>query len=112
MDTTDILLAMTLLGNSRLPYSKLADKLNLSVNAVHRRVQALTESGIISAFTAKVSLLAVHAVHVMVFGQSEIRHLDEALKRLDAHDCHKGVSNIHVKKGSEYNNYKLRISTV
>ena len=87
MDTTDILLAMTLLGNSRLPYSELADKLNLSVNAVHRRVQALTESGIIGAFTAKVSLLAVHAVHVMVFGQSEIRHLDDALKRLGALDC-------------------------
>ncbi|MCW4046507.1 MAG: winged helix-turn-helix transcriptional regulator [Candidatus Bathyarchaeota archaeon] len=45
MDKTDIVLCQLLLSNSRLSYSELAETLNLSVTAVHKRIQDLTESG-------------------------------------------------------------------
>jgi DNA-binding Lrp family transcriptional regulator len=68
--------------NSRLSYRELADKLDLSVNAVHKRIQALTESGVIRTFTAKVSLFSLKALNVLVFGKSEAQSIDEARDNL------------------------------
>ena len=42
MDKTDIILTQLLLRNSRLPYRELAEKLDLSVNAVHKRIRELS----------------------------------------------------------------------
>lgn len=86
MDKTDIILTQLLLRNSRLPYREFADKLGLSVNAVHKRIQALTESGIIRTFTAKVSLSALKALHVLVFGSSEAHSVDETCEKLGKND--------------------------
>jgi DNA-binding Lrp family transcriptional regulator len=44
MDKTDMSLIMLLAANSRLSYAKLAEKLGLSVNAVHKRIQLLIET--------------------------------------------------------------------
>ena len=83
MDKTDIILIQLLLQNSRLPYRELAEKLDLSVNAVHKRIQKLRESGILRAFTAKINLSAFeHAVPVTVWGRSETRSVDETLEKL------------------------------
>jgi len=71
MDKTDIILTSFLLINSRTSYRELADKLGLSINAIHKRIQLLMESGIIRKFTAKVSLSALNAVTVVIFGNSE-----------------------------------------
>ena len=86
MDETDVVLSMLLLGNSRIPYRSLADKLGLSVNAVHKRIQRLMELGIIRTFTAKVSLSALKAFGVLVFGRSGVQSVDEACKKLGNHD--------------------------
>ena len=86
MDQTDVVLSMLLLANSRIPYRSLADKLGLSVNAVHRRIQTLVESGIIRTFTAKISLSAVKAFGVFVFGRSETKSVDEACEKVGNHD--------------------------
>jgi hypothetical protein len=43
MDKTDIVLCQLLLGNSRCSYRGLVDILNLSVTAVHKRIQDLIE---------------------------------------------------------------------
>ena len=82
MDETDVVLSQLLLINSRTSYRELADKLGLSVNAVHRRIQALIGSGVIRAFTAKVSLSALNGIHVMVFGRTEAKSIDEACRSL------------------------------
>lgn len=66
-----MMLSMLLLADSRLSYRDLADKLGLSVNAVHKRIQSLQESGIIRAFVAKVSLYALGGIALWVFGRSE-----------------------------------------
>jgi DNA-binding Lrp family transcriptional regulator len=86
LDKKDVILSQLLLANSRLPYRDLADKLGLSVNAAHKRIQALIESGIIRAFTAKISLSALKAFGVLIYGRSETQSIDEACQKLGQHD--------------------------
>jgi Lrp/AsnC family leucine-responsive transcriptional regulator len=85
MDKTDVVLSLMLLGNSRLSYRELADTLNLSVTAVHNRIQSLIEVGIIRKFTAKVSVLASNAIHILIFGNSETSSLHDLKSRLEKH---------------------------
>ena len=70
MDKTDMSLIMLLSANSKLSYAELAEKLNLSVNAIHKRIQLLIETGVIRKFTTKVSLFNVNAIVVFVSGTS------------------------------------------
>ena len=76
MDRTDITLCILLLGNSRAPYQELANKLGLSVNAVHKRIKALVDARIIRVFTARLSLLALEVVTVWIFGRSTANSSD------------------------------------
>ncbi len=85
MDTTDLSLIKTLLVDSRTPYRELAEKLDLSVNAVHKRIQSLMETGIISKFTTKVSLPAVGATSALIYGFSRGK-TDEVSARLGEDD--------------------------
>ncbi|MCJ7560280.1 winged helix-turn-helix transcriptional regulator [Candidatus Bathyarchaeota archaeon] len=85
MDKTDVILSLLLLANSRLSYRELADTLNLSVTAVHNRIQSLIEAGIIRKFTAKVSILASMAIHVLIFGTSETSSLHDLRAKLEKH---------------------------
>jgi len=71
MDETDLFLLKLLLYNSRFSYRELADKLGFSVNAVHKRIQALIDQGVIRSFTAKISIYALKAIPIMVSGRSE-----------------------------------------
>lgn len=85
MDKTDITLCQLLLMNSRLSYRELAHKLNLSVTAVHSRIQSMVELGVIRRFTAKVNLGALKAVHVLIFGASVINPLHDLNGELAKH---------------------------
>lgn len=84
MDRTDITLCLFLLANSRTPYHELAARLGLSINAVHKRIGAMVNQGIIRAFTTHPSLLSVRAVSVWVYGRSEAAHPGDAHIRLKA----------------------------
>ena len=88
MDAVDIILIKLLLMNSRTPYRELAEKLGLSVNAVHKRVNHLLEIGLIQAFTAKVSHLALDMDYVsaLVWGNTTSNAIDETMGRLGADD--------------------------
>jgi Lrp/AsnC family transcriptional regulator for asnA, asnC and gidA len=86
MDKTDIILTFLLLANSRLPYSDLAERLGLSVNAVHKRIQLLKETGVIRNFTAKISIAALGIVSILVFGSSETQFGEQVLQRLQEND--------------------------
>ncbi len=68
-------LIQLLLANSRCSYAELAEKLSLSVNAVHKRIRSLIEAGVIRKFTAKLSGLAVNFVPVFVSGTSQLSTL-------------------------------------
>lgn len=83
MDKTDIILTQLLLKNSRQSYRELAEHLKLSANAVHKRIQELSEIEVIHAFTARISLSAFEqAVSVYVWGSSESKSFDETTKIL------------------------------
>lgn len=86
MDAVDIVLIQQLLMNSRTPYRELAEKLGLSVNAVHKRVNHLMEIGVIKAFTARVGLMALEmdSVTVMAWGNTTSNAIDEITERLGA----------------------------
>ena len=78
-------LIMLLSANSRLSYAELAEKLNLSVNAIHKRIQLLIETGVIRKFTAKVSLLSANAIVVFISGTSQLGSFQELPVKLKAH---------------------------
>ncbi len=85
MDKLDVILSLSLLNNSRTSYRELAEDLGLSVNAVHKRIKSLIDSGIIRKFTAKISLPALQAVPVMIYGKSEADSLVNIHEELGKH---------------------------
>jgi len=86
MDNTDIALIKLLLANSRLSYAELAEKLNLSVNAAHKRIQLLIDSGVIRKFTAKIGPLAAPFINVFIWGTSQISSVQALSEKLSIHD--------------------------
>ena len=72
-----------LLTNSRLSYRELAEKLNLSVTAVHNRIQSLIEMGIIRKFNAKLTLFAKHGILVFIFGTSKTKSIRDLNPKLE-----------------------------
>ncbi|MDG6905611.1 MAG: AsnC family transcriptional regulator [Nitrososphaerota archaeon] len=86
MDETDIKICQLLLGNSRLPYDYMAGKLNLSINAVHKRVKGLVDVGTIRRFVAHPSLLAVNAINIWIFGRSRSTRILDLHLRLKNND--------------------------
>ena len=82
LDKTDIILSTLLLACSRISYRELAQKLDLSANAVHRRIQALIDLGIIRRFTTQVSVSALQAPMIFVYGKSEAESVNDLHKKL------------------------------
>ena len=77
-------LILLLSANSRLPYAQLAESLHLSVNAVHKRIQLLLETGVIRKFTAKISLYAAKALIVFISGVSTLPSVQDLPEKLKA----------------------------
>jgi DNA-binding Lrp family transcriptional regulator len=83
MDEIDITISMILMANSRMPYSDIADVLQMSVNSVHKRVKSLVEIGALQNFQAKLSFfLFPNMVNVLIFGQSPIKNKKNLINKL------------------------------
>jgi DNA-binding Lrp family transcriptional regulator len=82
MDEIDIRIIQELIANARVTYRELADRLDLSVNSVHKRVQRLVELGIIKEFTVHLTQAAQPHVHVRVCGTSATAQMDDTVARL------------------------------
>ena len=93
MDRTDVSLCLALMIDSRIPYHELAGKFGLSINAVHKRIAAMTKMGIIRTFTAHPSLVSLGVVSVWVYGRSEAEHPGDLHKVLSANDHTYWVAN-------------------
>jgi DNA-binding Lrp family transcriptional regulator len=93
MDRTDISLCLALMADSRTPYHELASKFDLSINAVHKRIAAMTKMGIIRTFTAHQSLVSLGAVSVWVYGRSEADYPGDLHKTLGTNDHTYWVAN-------------------
>lgn len=68
-----------------MPYRELAEKLNLSVTAVHNRIQALIDAGVIRKFTARPSILAQNAIHVLIIGATKADNIRVLTGKLQTH---------------------------
>ncbi len=91
MDESDRKLMLYLAEDPRMPYRELAEKLGVSVQAVHRRIQVLMKMGVLRSFTAGVSIRHLGAVPVMVFGRSNTPSLEETMKKLSKNDMTSSV---------------------
>ncbi|MGD6933621.1 MAG: winged helix-turn-helix transcriptional regulator [Candidatus Bathyarchaeia archaeon] len=85
MDKIDVVLCQTLLTKSRTSYRELADKLNLSVTAVHNRIQTLIDMGVIRRFAARPSVLVQNAFHTLIFGSTKADNIRNLIPKLNAH---------------------------
>jgi DNA-binding Lrp family transcriptional regulator len=93
VDRTDIDLCLFLMSNSRTPYHELASNLGLSINAVHKRIRAMIDAGIIRTFTARESLVSLKTISVWVFGRSEATHPSEIHMRMKNNESTYWVAN-------------------
>jgi len=85
LDKTDLLIIKELSINSRVPYRELADKMELSVTAVHKRIQALVAQGIIKKFITYPSPKIIPWIFISIEGRSEVNSLDTVIERLSKH---------------------------
>lgn len=83
MDEINFKLCLLLLDDSRMVYRELADKVGLSVNAVHGRIKELMIKQIIQGFQAHIGENALQgSIKILVHGESTQRDLDKILEGL------------------------------
>ena len=86
MDEIDLLILRKLLENSRLTYRELAEINNMSVSAIHKRIKKLEDDGIITAYIAQPSVVALKCIFVLIFGTSKAKSMDAVSKELGQHE--------------------------
>ncbi len=96
MDEVDIRLSKMLSENSRQPYRELAKKLDISLQAVHRRIQNLQHKEIIRGFCLAFSPNYIGYHPVSIFGKSESKVPSETIEKLGKDER---VSNVYVAGG-------------
>jgi len=82
MDDTDRKLLILISANPRIHFRELAKKLGISRQAVHHRMQVLTEIGVVKGMIAGISISYLDAVPVSIFGRSKTASIEETLNRL------------------------------
>jgi len=82
MDETDLAICRALIENSRMSYSELGKALSITPQAVHRRVQELTDRGVIKGTVARLSPRATGKMWVFMYGPSRRSPMDEIAEGL------------------------------
>lgn len=82
MDEIDARICGLLMANSRVPLRELAERLGLSLQAVHRRIQVMQGQGVIKGYPASLSLSYLNAVVVYIFGSAAAPDLGGAIAEL------------------------------
>lgn len=86
MDETDIRLCQMLFANSRTSVRELADRLNLSIQATHRRMQHLKEGGVIHRCISFLSVEYLRTGRVYTSGRTDIDDYREVRRLLSEND--------------------------
>ncbi len=97
MDETDLRLSQLLMQDCRRPYRELAKELSISAQAVHRRLQALREAGVVHSVCALPAQALPPRVDVVIFGRADVGSLEDVLAQLDRDPR---VVNINVASGN------------
>jgi len=82
MDQIDISLSLLLAKNSRMPLRTLAERLDLSPSAVHKRIQDLMQSGIIQKCFTGLTFKALPGFIVTINGRSTSTSLYETMQEI------------------------------
>ncbi len=82
MDEVDIVIFKELWKNSRITIRELSDKLGISVNSVHKRINNLVEVGIIECFFLRPNKLYPASLWVLLFGKSNSSELENKILKL------------------------------
>jgi len=83
MDEIDISLSLMLMVNSRIPYKELAEKFNMSVNSIHKRVKSLVDLEVIQGFKAKLGFPNFPRItNIIIFGISDLRQKKQLINKL------------------------------
>ncbi|MFX0036636.1 MAG: winged helix-turn-helix transcriptional regulator [Candidatus Hermodarchaeota archaeon] len=91
MDEIDLIILRKLLYNCRLTYRELGDITDMSVSAIHKRIKKLEDDGIITAYIARPSSIALKYLNVVIFGKSNAKSMDVISKEIGQHECIDGV---------------------
>ena len=86
MDEIDLFIIRKLLENSRVTYRELADMVDMSVSAIHKRIKILEDGGIINAYIVRPSQIALKYLWVSIFGTSYAKSLEMVSKELGQHE--------------------------
>ena len=86
MDEIDLIFWQKLSVNSRLTYRELAEMIDMSVSTVHKRIKRLEEDGVITAYIARPSILALNCLAVVIYGTSNSRSMEAVSKELGQHE--------------------------
>jgi len=92
MDEIDLFIIRKLLENSRLTFRELADMTDMSVSGIHKRIRSLEDDGIITAYIARPSIIALKCLWVAIFGTSNAISMDVVSKELGQHESIRMVS--------------------
>lgn len=88
MDEFDIELYHLLIRDPRLPYRELAERMNISLQAVHKRMHALLEAGILVGTGAAIPDSYFNATAVFIYGRIDSdRPLKEIISDLSKNDA-------------------------
>jgi DNA-binding Lrp family transcriptional regulator len=102
MDEIDLFIIRKLVENSRFTYRELADMNDLSVSAIHKRIRHLEDYGVIHAYIARPSLIALKHLWVAIFGTSLAKSMDDVSAELGQHEkitmvCISGGKFLYIK---------------
>jgi DNA-binding Lrp family transcriptional regulator len=91
MDEIDFIIIKKLIENSRVTYRELAEIIDMSITTIHKRMKSLVDDGIINAFTARPSIIALKSLVVVIFGTSKAKSLDAVSQELGQHESIMGI---------------------
>lgn len=86
MDEIDIRICGLLIQNARLSYREMADILGMSLQAVHKRMQQLQQTGVVAGFHTFLSISYLDAVVVHIMGSSSLVSMDDVAQALSKND--------------------------
>ena len=92
MDEIDFIILKKLLENSRVTYRELAEMIDMSVSAIHKRINKLVEDGIIDGYIARPSIVALKYLWILIFGTSTAKSTETVGKELGHHENIKAIA--------------------
>lgn len=87
MDQIDKHIILLLQMNSRITYREIAEKTELTVNAVHNRVKNFIDRGIIQRFTTRIDLIYAGGIRIYIYGSTKKTNFKEMGLILGKHEC-------------------------